>query len=453
MSIIRRIRKMMQVTNERIEYDTQSNIISLMNNWHNITYLKVELMANLSSEYALPLKVVSNRLNHMKNGLSGIIKRAEERAVYNQNKKKDKTDEIQFLLTWDDWIYSALDANHEIKQAKLAKQNESAKQASVIEKMLLNYHTNKPLSHGLNKPVRKQDSVYDKAMNNMLGHLGIKARKPAWAENLQTGEHIPKELLEELPVTTGELVTLGNWMLTKNIYRFDDLVINELIKTGFKGIIPNYIIHLPDLCVYVQLDNTNLIFENAKLLGVLFCITEIVGQKVLVNTLYLDNGLPRTIAITLNNDQDVESSITDFVDEFQQDYNPEIMKEELNARLELQKKLINIVLWFSQKKPEIEPLFKGENTPVKFTTVKKDKRLFEASKYKTFKVGNETATIIKKAYAEIEEAKKKGGYAGKDPHLRKAHWHLYWYGKKGQYEKYDLRWLSSMIVGGVPKNK
>jgi len=416
MSIIRRIRKMMQVTNERIEYDTQSNIISLMNNWHNITYLKVELMANLSSEYALPLKVVSNRLNHMKNGLSGIIKRAEERAVYNQNKKKDKTDEIQFLLTWDDWIYSALDANHEIKQAKLAKQNESAKQASVIEKMLLNYHTNKPLSHGLNKPVRKQDSVYDKAMNNMLGHLGIKARKPAWAENLQTGEHIPKELLDELPVTTGELVTLGNWMLTKNIYRFDDLVINELIKTGFKGIIPNYIIHLPDLCVYVQLE-------------------------------------PRTIAITLNNDQDVESSITDFVDEFQQDYNPEIMKEELNTRLELQKKLINIVLWFSQKKPEIEPLFKGENTPVKFTTVKKDKRLFEASKYKTFKVGNETATIIKKAYAEIEEAKKKGGYAGKDPHLRKAHWHLYWYGKKGQYEKYDLRWLSSMIVGGVPKNK
>ncbi len=85
--------------------------------------------------------------------------------------------------------------------------------------------------------------------------------------------------------------------------------------------------------------------------------------------------------------------------------------------------------------------------------LKKDKRLFEASKYKTFKVGKETATIIKKAYAEIEEAKKKGGYAGKDPHLRKAHWHLYWYGKKGQYEKHDLRWLSSMIVGGVPKNK
>ncbi len=44
MSIIKRIRKMMQVTNERIEYDIQSNIISLMNNWQNITSV-VELEA------------------------------------------------------------------------------------------------------------------------------------------------------------------------------------------------------------------------------------------------------------------------------------------------------------------------------------------------------------------------------------------------------------------------
>lgn len=408
-------------------------------------------MANLSNEYVLPLKVVSNRLNHMKNGLNGIMKKAEERAIYNHNKKKDKTDEIQHLLTWDDWIYSALDANHEIKQAKLEKENESARQASVIEKMLTNYHNNKPFSHGLKKPEKKPDTVYETAMQNMLGHLGIKAKKPAWAENLQTGEHIPKELLDELPVTTGELVTLGNWMLTKNIYRFDDLVINELLKTGFKGVIPNYIIHLPDLCVYVQLDNANLIFEDAKVVGVLFCVTEIVGQKVLVNTLYLDNGLPRTIAITLNEDQDIESSITDFVDEFQQDYDPELMQDDLNTRLEIQKKLINVVLWFSQKKPEIEPLFKGEDTPVKFTTVKKEKRLFEATKYKTYKVGKETATTIRKAYEEIEEVRRTGNYVGKEPHIRKAHWHLYWYGKKGQFEKHDLRWLNSMIVGGIPK--
>lgn len=408
-------------------------------------------MANVSEEFSVPLKVVAARLNHMKINLRGILKSAEKRAIYNHNMLKDKSDEIFHLLTWDDWIFSALDVNYEIKQEKIAKQNESAKQASVIEKMLANYHNNKPFSYGLNKAEKKTDSVYETAIQNVMGHFGINAKKPAWADNLKTGEHIPKELLDELPVTTGELVTLGNWMLTKNIYRFDDLVINELLKTGFKGVIPNYIIYLPDLCVYVQLDNANLNFENTKVVGVLFCVTEIAGQKVLVNTLYLENGLPRTIAITLNDAQDIESSITDFVDEFQQDYDPDLMQDDLDSRLELQKKLINIVLWFSQKKPEIEPLFKGEDSPVKFSTIKREKRLFEASKYKTYKVGKDTATTIKRAYDEIDEARRSGNYAGKDPHLRKSHWHLYWYGKKGRQENSEVKWVKWTIVGGVPK--
>lgn len=408
-------------------------------------------MAKLDDDFILPLKIVSNRLNCMKNGLNGLLKKVEERAIYNHNKRHDKSLEIENLLTWDDWIYSALDVNHEIKQAKEAKQNESAKQASVIEKMLANYHNNKPFSHGLNKSDKKTDSVYETAMQNVIGHFGIKAKKPAWAENLKAGEHIPKQLLDELPVTTGELVTLGSWMLTKNIYRFDDIVINELLKTGFKGVIPNFIVYLPDLCVYVQLDNANLFFENTKVVGVIFCLTEIVGQKVLVNTLYLDNGSPRTIAITLNDDQDIESSLTDFVDEFQEDYNPDLMQTELNSRLDLQKKLINIVLWFSQKKPEIEPLFNGDNPPVKFTLIKKEKRLFEATKYKSFIVGRDTATTIKKAYEEIEKARNIGNYAGKDPHIRKSHWHLYWYGKKGKQENSEVKWVKWTIVGGVPQ--
>lgn len=41
-----------------------------------------------------------------------------------------------------------------------------------------------------------------------MGHFGVKATVPAWAANIKVGEHIPKELLDRLPVTTGELVTL-----------------------------------------------------------------------------------------------------------------------------------------------------------------------------------------------------------------------------------------------------
>ena len=59
-------------------------------------------------------------------------------------------------------------------------------------------------------------------------------------------------------------------MLTKNIYRFEDIVINEILKTGFDGVIPNYIINLPDLCIYIQTDNAKLMFEENLVMGVLF---------------------------------------------------------------------------------------------------------------------------------------------------------------------------------------
>ncbi|KAK7322228.1 hypothetical protein VNO80_34894 [Phaseolus coccineus] len=46
--------------------------------------------------------------------------------------RKDHSDDIQLLPTWDDWIYAALDCNHELKQARIAKENEIARQKSTI---------------------------------------------------------------------------------------------------------------------------------------------------------------------------------------------------------------------------------------------------------------------------------------------------------------------------------
>ncbi|MCJ0830135.1 hypothetical protein MN869_16980 [Acinetobacter sp. NIPH1876] len=406
-------------------------------------------MANLPNSYVLPLKIVSTRLNHMKTELTGVMKKIEQRAIYNQKMRKDHSDDIQLLLTWDDWIYAALDCNHELKQARIAKENEIARQTSVIEKMLNNYNNNQPFGKGIDKSKAANGSVYEQALQNIKG---VKGSKPAWASNLKVGDHIPKELLDELPVTTGELVTLGNWMLTKNIYRFEDIVINEILKTGFDGVIPNYIINLPDLCIYIQTDNAKLMFEDNRVMGVLFCVTELCGQRVLVSTMYLDTGMPRTIVITLNEDLDIESSLGDFVDEFQQDYDPETMQDDLNVRIEIQKKLINLVLWFSQQKPEISPPIPEGSKPVQFTQVKKEKRLFEASKYKTYMIGTETAKEFTRIYQELEAAKNQAKGTGKrTPHLRRSHWHLYWYGKKGKNERYDFKLLPITMVGGIPK--
>ena len=66
-------------------------------------------------------------------------------------------------------------------------------------------------------------------------YAALDSYSPGWAKKLVVGEAIPQNLLDQLPCPTGELISLGSWLLTKNIYRFDDDVAKELIKSDFKG--------------------------------------------------------------------------------------------------------------------------------------------------------------------------------------------------------------------------
>ena len=404
----------------------------------------------LNSEMIIPLKVITTRLNHMKINLPKLMVEVEKRALLNHGKRKDRSEDINLLLTWDDWIYSALDANHKRKMNIKAKEGNNAGGIGIVHPILRDTSQGK-LMGLMGGEIGKNSGVYEEALTKIMGGFGVSAKKPNWAENMKLGDSIPKELLDELPVTTAELVALGSWMLTKSIYRFEDVVIKEVLKSEFNGKLPSYIVNLPDICTYIQTDNGELFFEGTQVVGVIFCVTELCAQKVLVTTMYLDTGLPRTIVITLHDEQDIETSLTDFIDEFQYDCNKSELSSEIEDRLRIQKKLINLVLWFSQKKPELIPLMKENHKEKKgFKEIKREKRLFEAEKYKPFLVGVETAKTFNDIYENLENAKKEAIKTGRTPHLRKSHWHLYWYGKKGANERYELKLLPITMVGGIP---
>lgn len=405
-------------------------------------------MVKMTDDFSIPLKVITARMNHLKNNFSGIVAEIEKSALANMERRQKKETDSPLLITWDDWIYAALEINHRRKEESKKKEQP----VSVIEQML-----NKQTAAGDQflfgkSPVQSnpKTDVYAKALSNVMGHYGIKAKKPSWAANLQVGDTIPKELLDELPMPIGELVAVGSWMLTKNVYRFDDYVIKEVLKSNFEGKLPNHIVNLPDIATYIQTDNADLYFQGNKVVGVIFVVSSLCDQRVLITNFYLDTGLAKTIVISFEDECDIEESLTDFIDNFQQDYDPELHSEELNDRTEIQKKLINLALWFSQKKPETYPLI-PTNQPERtdFKMVKGKKRLFEADKYKPYKVGEETGRLFRKVYADLETAKNKNKGTGKRaPHLRKSHWHLYWYGPKGKYESWDLKLLPITMVGG-----
>ena len=340
-------------------------------------------MANLSNEFAIPLKVVTARCQHLKASFKGIFNKIESKAIKYKNDDK----KISSLVTWDDWIYAGLDCY-----------------------------------------------------------------APDWQKGLNVGDAIPDHLINNLPCPTGELVTLGSWMLTKNIYRFENEVATELTKSKFEGNLPNFLINVPELCIYVQTDNFDLHFQQSKIYGVIFTLTELCYQKVLVSTIFLDTGLTRTIVLLVNEEKAIEDCLSDFIDEFHDDRS--ILDEnEIDQYQSLQKQLINILLWFSLSKPDYVPLLPDNHKErVGVQTVKRVPRLFEAQKYKPFIAGKEMSKQIKAVNDQLIEYSKQSSKVHRRPHLRRAHYHLYWYWAKGSYERYDFKWIPITLVGGTIKN-
>lgn len=73
------------------------------------------------------------------------------------------------------------------------------------------------------------------------------------------------------------------------------------------GVIPNYIINLPDLCIYIQTDNAKLIFENTRVREYFSALQSFVDREFW-SLQSIFTVMPRTIVITLNEDLDIESS-------------------------------------------------------------------------------------------------------------------------------------------------
>lgn len=340
-------------------------------------------MANLSQQYSIPLKVVSARCQHLKLSFKGIFNKIEARAI----KYKNDDVKVSSLVTWDDWIYAALDC---------------------VE--------------------------------------------PNWKKDLVVGDPIPDHLINNLPCPTGELVTLGSWMLTKNIYRFEDEVALELTKSKFEGNLPNFLINIPELCIYVQTDNFDLNFQGSKIYGVIFTLSELCAEKVLVSTVFLDTGLTRTIVLLIKEDKSIEDCLSDFINEFHDDRSV-LNEDEISEYQSLQKQLINILLWFSLTKPDYTPLMpENHKEKVGIQVVKRIPRLFEAQKYKPFLAGSETAKQLKLVKESLSSYSQQSAKVQRRPHLRRAHYHLYWYGAKGSYEKYEFKWIPVTLIGGSIKD-
>ncbi len=135
-----------------------------------------------------------------------------------------------------------------------------------------------------------------------------------------TGQEIPLSFINQLPCNIGEVIALGSWSLTKNIYRFEDQVIQMLLKTRIQ---PQYPSFLLNLLILRSTFKPTMPISTCKMnkWSVLFLRkTRLNDRKVLFTTVYTDTGLAKTITMHFPDDDDFESTVedcmTDFIDTF-----------------------------------------------------------------------------------------------------------------------------------------
>lgn len=79
---------------------------------------------------------------------------------------------------------------------------------------------------------------------------------------------------------------------------------------------------------------------------------------------------------------------------------------------------------------------------------KKGLRLFPPERPTPWEVGYRLGAALSRAMTEARTPGSSGGHASPRPHIRRAHWHSYWVGKRDQAEVRSvvLKWLPPIPV-------
>jgi len=238
----------------------------------------------------------------------------------------------------------------------------------------------------------------------------------------------------------GIFAALDAWRLTQGIYRYDEEIYQSLLSTKIDEKIPcDVFLRLPEWCVYIETPGQ--VFLNFELFG-FFCFAECLEEqdKKLHFLLDTPDGI---FHIPLQLRDTVSESLNAFVKFFT--LNQELdkikgeHKESMKQGYKEVLKLLPLVLYLCSKEPEI--LLNNQQPEFKRPVPKKIKgglKHFDAERPKNYEVGYRIGKFIKE-YNQNRSSGSTGTGMSIAPHIRKAHWHLYWIGKGRT--NYDIKWL------------
>lgn len=260
----------------------------------------------------------------------------------------------------------------------------------------------------------------------------------------------------------GPLGALAAWRMTKGIYRFDPTVLTELWQTPIVGAIPwEVLLRLPEWCVYVDLDRE----EHADLMrgGELWdwslhgyfahleCDAN-THRKELRLVLDVKDGLLLPLVIHLGSTlgEGIEQAIRESMRQTQIVFSrcPLAVEDVPALAAKLRKHvepLISVLLYLCSDEPDIQGPGRPANPEPRRT--KRGERLFATDAVRTWNVAYRIGASLRRACEMRGRSQVPGGRARPRPHVRRAHWHLYWKGPRSGPRIPLIRWLPPIPVG------
>jgi len=250
------------------------------------------------------------------------------------------------------------------------------------------------------------------------------------------------------------LAAIGTWRYTQGIYRFDNDVVKALTDTRLDGEIPtDLLLRLPEWCVYVETPGQK--WHGAALHGFWAHVEHDIKDSRPELRFLLDTEQGLMPQILYIGPWSIEEAISRWSREaenqaLQMGISLDgVGSEFIRASSMAIQPLLSMVLYLCSEEPEIEDRDypeKRAHLPQPKRT-KKGWRLFPPPKPRIWSVGEFTGETLRREYATELTGRTLR------PHLRRAHWHGYWYGPRNGERSFKCKWLPPAVVGRTVDEK
>lgn len=255
-------------------------------------------------------------------------------------------------------------------------------------------------------------------------------------------------------------VQVKNWNRRKQVYSFDADMLNELIRTDISDITLPYdaFEHLPYRSLYLDFSANKQIVKTLNADGCLVDIQAVTlpedkySQYVVILLSFLEQNETRMIKAQIlpNEKGNVKIPIDDIInsDATWGLYVSETGKYPEGVRPELQEFLaIQCLLYLCSYEPDIR---ETPASKMQYRKVKKDKKNGKQVPVREYAVGERFGEAFRKWTKGCIGQSSEHTPTGRrnKPHMRRAHYHRYWIGKRNSDERQLVtRWVHECLCG------